>query len=580
MRASPPGAKDTASHGPSVLPAFAEYSTEAVQIPGLVDTGPTIRAFLPFDSPEERSRVRRYNGKAVVWDARVACQKPRISNFKLQGDDIVPIATGSIRRTVSADIIQNPQPEAINFVCGLNLGLPTICQLSDSDIGTTGTHIETDDTSFLLYPSLGYGGGLKSEFGASGRQGRPGGAYLFLNSTDSIALEDYLKENPEWGVIGRIPRGGGPDFDEVITGTLCYTPLDVVDREVEISRIQPRAETVFASYNLGEDPNARIYDTSLPPARGFDTFEGSMPRLIPGNPRRKPEARGIFNLIPPKSGWSTIESNTTSSDGSWFSGLNLTDSHQLHFLMDALYLKYNDPGTEDTSSDALDNNPQVYGNFSVTFDESFVEFETGSETSSYLTTGRNWQRNLYYAVKDHPEGNIALALQAILTVIASNAYYDNLRKFNRREVVSVSNFQNVSSPGGPYGTRRGGEYALDQQGVFSTYVKGRIPVGFALVATATSLQLVIAIIILVRFVRETSLTRLSDPWQALAQVASEDIENIKTILELSRRIDIDRDAVDKKLKDLDAQNTPVGLEQHNGSAELIQREGRNPIGTV
>lgn len=60
--------------GPTTFPAFAEYS---------MDTGTTIRAFIPFTGADDRSRLRKYKGKMVVWDARVVCQKPGISESEV-----------------------------------------------------------------------------------------------------------------------------------------------------------------------------------------------------------------------------------------------------------------------------------------------------------------------------------------------------------------------------------------------------------------------------------------------------------------------------------------------------------------
>ncbi|KAK6356134.1 Mitochondrial outer membrane protein iml2 [Orbilia javanica] len=543
---------------PVSFPAFAEYSEKAPVVPGIVDTGTTIRSFVPFANADDRSRLRKYKGKAVVWDARVICQKPVVSNFRRHGVETDLAISGNVRRSVSSDIIQNPQPETASFYCGIDIGTTvTICQLPNSDIGRTATNLITE------FPPLAYGGGLKSEFGTADRKTRTGGAYLILNQT--YLDDESLIPGPEWGPIGtaRTFQGSG-----VVFATLCYTPLDAVDREVEISRSHTQLETEFASYNV-TNTNA---DSFLRPnlTEGVYTFEKILPFLLPGDAEKGPESRGLFNLIPPESGWAMSESDTVGSDGPWPSRSNLTSPEQLHFLVDALHLKYKKPVL---TQEWEPGNFEIYGNFSVCLRDLFSLWEVSYDLGSYIIAGKDWQKDLFAAVKDHPDGNAALALQSILTAIASTAYYSKLQVLTRQETVSVVTFQNVSSPGGPFGTRRGGEYALEQEGLFSNYVKGRFPVGYTIVAAVLGFQIILAAIVLVRFLRETTLTRIGDPWQALAQVAAEEFEGLETILEISKRVDSDREAVVNTMKSLGVDETLVGVEQHDQSVKLTHRSG-------
>ncbi|KAF3315284.1 Mitochondrial outer membrane protein iml2 [Orbilia oligospora] len=572
FRYTPAQANSYWKTGPANFPAFAEYSVEAPAVPGIVDTGTTLRSFIPFSNADDRSRLRHYKGKAVVWDARVVCQKPQISGFRVYTDDSgnVDLAIGgTVRKTVSSDMIQNAQPEATTFFCGISDPI-SICQLPNSNIGSVGIHLEYYD-----WPPLAYGGGLKSEFSTADRKTRNGAAYLILNQT--FGQSSFLDENPEWAVIGNADGNHGVEI--TIVGTLCYTPLDVVDRDVEISRAQTQPETEFASYQVLPEYE-RAFDgpfVGINSVKGTYTFEKVLPLLLPSEPNKGPESRGIFNLLPSEAGWATPESEAVGSDGPWPSRTNLTRPDQLHFLADALHLKYRKPFALQFEEEG---NYEIYGNFSVSLSEAFSQLEVAYGIGSYIIGGKDWQQDLFRAVKDHPKGNVALALQSILTVIASNAYYNNIQLLPRQETVSVVSFQNVSSPGGPYGTRRGGEYALEQQGLFSNRVRGRFPVGYSIVASVLGFQIILAAIILVRFLRETTLTRIGDPWQALAQIATEEFEGLETILELSKRVDTDREAVAKEMKSLGVDETLVGVEQHDRSAKLIHRGGRGGAGAA
>ncbi|KAL1647468.1 hypothetical protein SLS58_002798 [Diplodia intermedia] len=73
---------------PQSFPAFAEWNkAPEVQLDALVDTGPTIRAFLPIGAELKRSMVNKFKGTASLFDARVACVRPIITERKfIQGN--------------------------------------------------------------------------------------------------------------------------------------------------------------------------------------------------------------------------------------------------------------------------------------------------------------------------------------------------------------------------------------------------------------------------------------------------------------------------------------------------------------
>ena len=66
---------------PPAYPAFAEYGQAVTINENVSDTGPLLRAFLPFSDTSLRQTLRRYTGKALVLDSRVSCQAPQMSNL-------------------------------------------------------------------------------------------------------------------------------------------------------------------------------------------------------------------------------------------------------------------------------------------------------------------------------------------------------------------------------------------------------------------------------------------------------------------------------------------------------------------
>ncbi|EPS39512.1 hypothetical protein H072_6612 [Dactylellina haptotyla CBS 200.50] len=555
------------SLNPSVFANFAEASEDPQPVPGLVDTGPTLRAFLPFAKSEDRGRLSHYQGRAVVWDARVVCQEPKFTNLRLvtNGSTILAV-TGQVQQSVSADMILEPQPRSIPFFCAvpaiaLNVwSRPLICQLPNSDI------TDSDDSGIL--PS--YGGGLKSQFSLPNRRKRNGGAYLVLNRTILTTQEEtvYLQNNPGWVRIQRVPDDlvvalGPNQADGTILGTLCYTPLDVVDRNVTIFRQQPAAEATFNTYQIYNKSDPR-YLSNI----GRYLYDDVLPKLVPGTPRTTSEERGLFSLEPIDPSWAAAESNALGSDGPWDNAdNNVTLPGQLHFLVNQLFLKAGPLSDID-----------IYGNYTLLPDDYNFRSQEGTfQTESYAVIGRTWQADLYNAVKDHPEGNSALALQALLTVTATTAYYDLLQKLERLELVTIRSFQNVSSPGGPYGTRRGGTYAVQQGGLFATYVHGKVPVGYVIVVVVLAAQLLLVAAVLVFFIRETKFTRIGDPWQALAQIATGDVAGVETAFEVSKQVDSKRDAVEKKLENLGHNEIRVGVQQQRGGSTGLNERERGQV---
>ncbi|KAK6540878.1 Mitochondrial outer membrane protein iml2 [Orbilia ellipsospora] len=515
------------SSPPVTLPPFAEYASEPLAIAGLSDTGSSIRAFLPFTNPDYRSGLKSYTGKSLVWDARVICQKPRVTDFKTSKDPYS--ISGKVQSSVQVDIIREPKVPAMQFSCILpwatyTYGRPILCQLPNYNVSDI------------------VASGLKSEFSLPDQAELlwSGNTYLVLNQTLAADVGDFLDNNSDWGRIGLID-----DYFEgketVVVGTLCRSPLDAVDRDVGFSSQRPQTEPGSFAYMA---LNASVYyETTLPYAdlqyRG-DSYDFStiLPRLVAGNSSDR------LNMSPPASGWAGPVVNTTGSDGPWtLRDLSLKVYRQ-SFLVQSLDLA---------------------AGMSVFFWESAY----AGDSDNYLA-GRKWMGDLFIAVKDHPQGGTARALQAVLTMVANNAYYEYLQKFDRFSNATIVQFLNVSSPGGPYGTRRGtGGFANEQQGFLSVYVKGRFPVGYVIVVVLLVLHTILAFIILVRFLQETAITRIGDPWQTLAQVASNQFE-IENMFELSRKTNVDRSAVEKELRAQEKHNLRVGIQSYKDTVRLAK----------
>ncbi|KAK6542324.1 Mitochondrial outer membrane protein iml2 [Orbilia ellipsospora] len=535
---------------PTTFPAFAEYSTDPLKISGLSDTGPSIRAFLPFPDSENRGSISSYKAKTLVWDARVICQKPKVIDFT-PGDVLDYQVSGRLQNTVPLDVIKEPKNGSVPFTVYLPLtsayyGRPIIYQIPKYD---------------NPYTDFGTVSGMTSQFKLENTTSPwLGNTYLILNQTRGSDIEQFLNENPDWAEIGSIddidgdvsPSGFGTTSKIRIAGTLCYTPLDAVDREVTISSYKLQTEPATFNYKFYEPLGGYKFEGDT------YVFDNIMPRLVPGSPG------DLLRLEVPQEGWAAVGANNTGWDGPWSSDYdeyNGTASGH-NFLITALDIGAN------TSVFLLD---AVFSDIAPLADSTDWTRNVGGETvlTSWITS-RTWMSDLFKGVQNHPNGNTARALQALLTTVASTAYYEFLQKLDRLDNATVSQFRNVSSPGGPYGTRRGsnpGNFSTAGYSLIGSYPEDHFPTGYVIIAVVLVFQTIIAFIILLRFLQETSVTRIGDPWQTLAQVASGDFE-IESILELSRKTQSKRSTIAEDLEAKNKDNVRVGIEPHNGSVRL------------
>ncbi|EPS39544.1 hypothetical protein H072_6689 [Dactylellina haptotyla CBS 200.50] len=520
---------------------FAEYSEPPQVVPGLVDTGFSIRAFPPFIESQDRVKLNQFSGKAVVWDSRVVCQKPQVSNAKFTNIGSAYRIDGTVQKTVDFDQIQESSPASTSFSCVVSADRTgiSICQLSTS--------------------SSAYSGGLKSAFSKPENSIISGRAYMLLiNPYDSTATK-YLAEKQEWAQIGTVAGNSDKGTSGKVLASLCYAAMDAVDRDIEMFSSKLNQEPQFAILKPS------ILQSTSAGGDGTPTYtfsEEVMSRLIPGT--KTIEARGLLKMTPPESGWAQDISNEVGSDGPWYKdSSNGGRIRWENFLVNALRLD---------SREIFEQSSGQQGGCTISFSDYFISSAPISQVD-YLVTGKSWIGDLYRAIQDHADGNTAIALQGVFTAMASNAYYDFAPRFNRIEDENslVTYFQNVSSPGGPYGTKRGGEWSSEQQGLLSGHFNGKVAVGYTIVAVFLGLQILVAFIILVRFMLETKVTRIGDPWQALAQVSSDYGDEISSIFALSRKTNTTRNAVAQELEDKHRERTRVGVEEVDGSVKLIHR---------
>ncbi|KAL0254473.1 hypothetical protein SLS55_009948 [Diplodia seriata] len=81
---------------PSGYQTFAEYSDPPEPAENISDTGPLVRALLPFASEQTRISLQDYEGAATVFDARVACVRPNFVDSTFFVDSNLVNFTGQV----------------------------------------------------------------------------------------------------------------------------------------------------------------------------------------------------------------------------------------------------------------------------------------------------------------------------------------------------------------------------------------------------------------------------------------------------------------------------------------------------
>lgn len=94
---------------PSGYQAFAEYSDAPEPAENMSDTGPLVRALLPFSSEQTRTSIQDYEGNATVFDARVACVRPNFVDSSFFVDSNLVNLTGQVGISARPSGLDSPQ---------------------------------------------------------------------------------------------------------------------------------------------------------------------------------------------------------------------------------------------------------------------------------------------------------------------------------------------------------------------------------------------------------------------------------------------------------------------------------------
>lgn len=463
--------------GAAFYPTFAEYSEPPVVQDGTVDTGVTLRAFLPYAAAEDRQNTHTFKGNTTVLDARVTCQRPYLETERLtelSGGGPLRV-TGAVRASrytprlgnLTVSVGSNDEDrgcpvtydEAVRFLCVA----PTRNATSEGQWRMSMCQLGESSNSQPLVA-----GGLISEFkegieipdkttlegclASSNLAPAYGTAYLMLNLTRGDA--DRWSQVTESG--GRSPeqysvRGEWLDLiladgDLVVSMTLCYSSFDNVNMPVSIKSDRNRTETQ-PSYDFTtsrydwlalRSQYGQYRSSQDVVTRGLLSLDKA-PSWLARSTNQEPYLRDYSNLAGPTG---------AGNSGNWTAVMWYADP--------ALMVASSTSGAADYRW--LIPDVRHIGLF-----------------QEILQTG----------------GSIAFAMQSLITLLSSMTYYERLAEFNASCATWRSAFVNTNTP-----------------------VQYR---GFIVVVIVLFTHLVLTFSILTIFLISTKYSLLNNAWPALAQ---------------------------------------------------------------
>ncbi|EPS35851.1 hypothetical protein H072_10710 [Dactylellina haptotyla CBS 200.50] len=520
-----------AGNTPAQWPAFGELSGPAFEHPNLVDTGMNVRAFVPYLRSGDRQDLHQYNGKMMLLDSRVTCQKPNLEDLNMYTMDPKgtwrktrePVLQGAVSPTILDTPRFNASDRPTPFDCPFSLFSTgfAICELRNEKIATPAS---------LNYQ---YAGSLVSEFRhypvRSPEQDASGAAYIIM----SINNTKIPAGNGEWASFTVQSPGFADDKEDVshytmthnVTATLCYSGLDVVLRNVNVWSDSNRTEPALSWNSTTNDFNwTAVVDQIFPGAKNPSTNE----------------ERGILNLDPPTDTWAADESSEPGYDGPITTTISGSIYQRLWpYVTDAVHLWYNDGRAR-------------YGNYSAILDEKFYGW--ADSYGNWPQVGANrWIVRLFESVvykKAQANATVAEGLQMILFSLAGVAYYDQLSQFDSWAEVETTAFVPVLHPGGPHGKTR-----------------TDLPIGFTVTVVVVAFHLLVFVYVCWLFAHKTTFSRLGDTWMAIANVVDETLTS--GMLNIARQVKAGRSHESALVsEDGEKKSINVGLKVIDGQVHL------------
>lgn len=370
---------------------FAERSEPGPEGAAFRDTGPTYRAFLPFEAEAQRTRIQSFDGPALVMDQRVVCVKPTLLDieFGSYGESGTDYLEGELALEPGSHPEQGDEGTPLSFTCGLGQGSsPDTTGIAAGDYkrpnstgtGQTGLCIlrDTMDDLPLNGPLIDHT--LREKYPIAA----PTNTFVVLDISSRDAFNGTAKVDPDrndgpWTIVT------GKSDEEALRVTACFSNLNSLTFGVRMSGSPAPVES-----GIPWDSEGYRYDTR---AVRRQLGASSSPESLDG--------RGILTLEP---------------ESEWRHGtaLDSLDGYPV-FFSESLVHSVSQPGTEELLHLSVMLSP-----------------DSQDQYRAHATHAAVFQDTL------HETDNPALAVQAALARIHQMAYYTELPRRTAKEVATTS----------------------------------------------------------------------------------------------------------------------------------------------
>jgi hypothetical protein len=520
----------TWSRKPPFYPTFAEYSEPPFVSHGVDDTGLTLRAFLPFPAAQDRQTIRTYSGKTTVLDARVTCQVPILSNETIKVlDTETLLLEGSFQASTIAPRLQNsiigssPSPSGSVFRSTYNESVPFQCYASTS--GLSGFNLVNSSQVNrwrLAICQLGAGfqtGGLSSEFVAD---------VLPAVGNFSAGFEESEAYGAAYLILN-VTLGSSYTWDAVAGGTPVAPPeysqngewLDLVYSKGDLVLGVTVCYSAFRTADIPVLVSSNFNRTE--PAASFDlvnsmyTFSEIRNQLGQGPDPASLEDRGVLQLEK-KPSWIADASDLPPVEP---------------FVRDFANMQGQAGGTSGMA-----------GNYTAILWQASPPSQPTAQQPQFIAPD---PMHVWLVQEMVSTGaSVAFALQSIITVLSRMAYYDQIAQFNNNQTAEVDYFVIANTPQRYW--------------------------GLLAVCTVLLLHIILLLIVVTVFARESRFSMLGNTWQGLSQAVTEETRDHLSIASMMTDSE-----VEEKMKQDGVKRTVVGLEKIDGSrvVGVVRRVGNN-----
>lgn len=499
------GARSTMSghhlYSSPIFPVFAEYTEKPSRgdvADGVADTGLAMRAFLPIASQNERIQLRDYSGPATLFDTRVVCTRPDPSktNFRFWshgGGRPRPFLSGRVGSSFTASRFNGTA--SLNINC--TFGMPaydrgewpvSLCIPANVEKNSFGLVSVMEPFPPAEQPEAQRGYARRDSFLLINTTGTVDDwAFFRQNQTDRSPPDTWKllelqthREDKEWL---HLKSADSPSIGFAIS--LCHSSMDHINAIISASTTatnisEPTVSWISSNETFVTDPvRHQIADSSTSP----------------------PSERGLLSLTPLPS-WIGY-----SPEGS-YTRRDAAKPRDLSVNLDA-FIKNSDRTLLLCSTCEC---PQCQLNTNITY----LHTTRAAVVNDILQTTRN----------------AALAVQALITMMSAQIYYDQLEFFSMALPANMSFDVPVLRPVG------------------HTF--------FTITMVVLGMHIVVVLATVAAFLVATEHTLLGNAWHVVAQFRGREVEG------WCREQRVGDLVVRRKMREQGVGRVLVGLEEKDG----------------